>query len=205
MPHPEHPNLHVLEHPLIQDKLARIRDRQTKAGHFRSLVAEVAGLMVFQASRDLPIRAEDIETPLETVRAFRLAAPVTIVPILRAGMGLADGVMSLMPEASVGHIGLYRDEASLDPVSYYIKLPEDVDKGPVFLVDPMLATGGSAAAAVNVLREHGCKDVRMICLVAAPEGVRAMEAADDRVLIYTAALDRELNDLGYILTGRRRL
>ena len=158
MPHPEHPNLHVLEHPLIQDKLARIRDRQTKAGHFRSLVAEVAGLMVFQASRDLPIRAEDIETPLETVRAFRLAAPVTIVPILRAGMGLADGVMSLMPEASVGHIGLYRDEASLDPV----------------------ATGGSAAAAVNVLREHGCKDVRMICLVAAPEGVRAMEAADDR-------------------------
>lgn len=201
MPHPEHPNLHVLEHPLIQDKLARIRDRQTKAGHFRSLVAEVAGLMVFQASRDLPIRAEDIETPLETVRAFRLAAPVTIVPILRAGMGLADGVMSLMPEASVGHIGLYRDEASLDPVSYYIKLPEDVDKGPVFLVDPMLATGGSAAAAVNVLREHGCKDVRMICLVAAPEGVRAMEAADDRVLIYTAALDRELNDLGYILPG----
>ena len=201
MPHPEHPNLHVLEHPLIQDKLARIRDRQTKAGHFRSLVAEVAGLMVFQASRDLPIRAEDIETPLETVRAFRLAAPVTIVPILRAGMGLADGVMSLMPEASVGHIGLYRDEASLDPVSYYIKLPEDVDKGPVFLVDPMLATGGSAAAAVNVLREHGCEDVRMICLVAAPEGVRAMEAADDRVLIYTAALDRELNDLGYILPG----
>lgn len=201
MPHPEHPNLHVLEHPLIQDKLARIRDRQTKAGHFRSLVAEVAGLMVFQASRDLPIRAEDIETPLETVRAFRLAAPVTIVPILRAGMGLADGVMSLMPEASVGHIGLYRDEASLDPVSYYIKLPEDVAKGPVFLVDPMLATGGSAAAAVNVLREHGCKDVRMICLVAAPEGVRAMEAADDRVLIYTAALDRELNDLGYILPG----
>ena len=201
MPHPEHPNLHVLEHPLIQDKLARIRDRQTKAGHFRSLVAEVAGLMVFQASRDLPSRAEDVETPLETVRAFRLAAPVTIVPILRAGMGLADGVMSLMPEASVGHIGLYRDEASLEPVSYYIKLPEDVDKGPVFLVDPMLATGGSAAAAVNVLREHGCEDVRMICLVAAPEGVRAMEAADDRVLIYTAALDRELNDLGYILPG----
>ena len=142
MPHPEHPNLHVLEHPLIQDKLARIRDRQTKAGHFRSLVAEVAGLMVFQASRDLPIRAEDIETPLETVRAFRLAAPVTIVPILRAGMGLADGV--------------YRDEASGD---YYIKLPEDVDKGPVFLVDPMLATGGSAAAAVNVLREHGLHDL----------------------------------------------
>jgi uracil phosphoribosyltransferase len=201
MAHPEHPNLHVLEHPLIQDKLARIRDRRTEAGHFRSLVAEVAGLMVFQASRDLPIRSEDVETPLEIVKAFRLATPVTIVPILRAGIGLADGVMSLMPEACVGHIGLYRDEESLDPISYYCKLPVDVDKGPVFLVDPMLATGGSAAAAVKVLREHGCDDVRMICLVAAPEGVRAMEAADDQVLIYSASLDRELNDLGYILPG----
>jgi uracil phosphoribosyltransferase len=201
MAHPEHPNLQILEHPLIQDKLARIRDRKTAAGHFRSLVAEVAGLMVFQASRDLPIHAVDVETPLETVRAFRLAAPVTIVPILRAGIGLADGVMSLMPEARVGHIGLYRDEESLKPVSYYCKLPDDVAKGPVFLVDPMLATGGSAAAAVKVLRKHGCKDIRMICLVAAPEGVRAMAEVDGRVSIFTAALDRQLNDLGYILPG----
>ena len=201
MAHPEHPNLQILEHPLIQDKLARIRDRKTAAGHFRLLVAEVAGLMVFQASRDLPIHAVDVETPLETVRAFRLAAPVTIVPILRAGIGLADGVMSLMPEARVGHIGLYRDEESLKPVSYYCKLPDDVAKGPVFLVDPMLATGGSAAAAVKVLRKHGCKDIRMICLVAAPEGVRAMAEVDGRVSIFTAALDRQLNDLGYILPG----
>jgi len=201
MAHPEHPNLQVLEHPLIQDKLARIRDHRTQAGHFRSIVSEVAGLMVFQASRDLPIAAVDVETPLETVRAFRLAAPVTIVPILRAGIGLADGVMSLMPEARVGHIGLYRDEESLEPVSYYCKLPDDVAKGPVFLVDPMLATGGSAAAAVKVLREHGCEDIRLICLVVAPEGVQAMAEADGRVSIYSAALDRQLNDVGYILPG----
>ncbi|MDP6987111.1 MAG: uracil phosphoribosyltransferase [Phycisphaerales bacterium] len=201
MAHPEHPNLQVLEHPLIQDKLARIRDRDTGAGHFRSLVSEVAGLMVFQASRDLPTRGVDVETPLETVQAFRLAAPVTIVPILRAGIGLADGVMSLMPEARVGHIGLYRDEESLEPVSYYCKLPDDVAEGPVFLVDPMLATGGSAAAAVKVLRDHGCEDVRLICLVAAPEGVRALSEADPEVPIITAALDRQLSDIGYILPG----
>lgn len=201
MAHPEHPNLQVLEHPLIQDKLARIRNRETDAGQFRSLVAEVAGLMVFQASRDLPTRGVDVETPLETVRAFRLAAPVTIVPILRAGIGLADGVMSLMPEASVGHIGLYRDEDTLEPVSYYCKLPDNVAEGPVFLVDPMLATGGSAAAAVRVLREHGCEDIRLICLVAAPEGVAAMGEADSTVPIFTAALDRQLSDIGYILPG----
>ncbi|MDP6158203.1 MAG: uracil phosphoribosyltransferase [Phycisphaerales bacterium] len=201
MTHPDHPNLQILEHPLIQDKLARIRDRETDAGYFRSLVSQVAGLMVFQASRDLPTRAEEVQTPLETVRAFRLAAPVTIVPILRAGIGLADGVMSLMPEARVGHVGLYRDEDSLEPVSYYCKLPDDVAKGPVFLVDPMLATGGSAAAAVRILRENGCEDIRLICLVAAPEGVKAMLEADPRVPIFTAALDRQLNDLGYILPG----
>ena len=201
MAHPNHPNLQVLEHPLIQDKLARIRDRRTKAGQFRSLVSEVAGLMVFQASRDLPLREVDVETPLEKIKAFRLGAPVPIVPILRAGIGLADGVMSLMPEARVGHIGLYRDEGSLDPVSYYCKLPEDVADGPVFLVDPMLATGGSAVAAVQQLRTHGCEDVRLICLVAAPEGVQAIEEGDSKVPIYTAALDRQLDDQGYILPG----
>ncbi|MDP7028978.1 MAG: uracil phosphoribosyltransferase [Phycisphaerales bacterium] len=201
MPHPDHPNLHVLEHPLIQDKLARIREIGTPPGFFRALVSEVAGLMVFQVSRDLPLRADTVQTPLETTKVFRLAAPVTIVPILRAGIGLADGVASLMPEARVGHIGLYRDESSLEPVSYYCKLPDDIADGPVFLVDPMLATGGSAAAAVKVLRDHGCKDIRMVCLVAAPEGVRAMAEADDAVQVFTASLDRELSDVGYILPG----
>ncbi len=201
MPHPDHPNLHVLEHPLIQDKLARIREVGTPPGFFRALVSEVAGLMVFQVSRDLPLRKELVQTPLEETEVFRLAAPVTIVPILRAGIGLADGVASLMPEARTGHIGLYRDESSLEPVSYYCKLPEDIAGGPVFLVDPMLATGGSAAAAVKVLRGAGCRDIRMICLVAAPEGVEAMCEADRDVQVFTAALDRQLNDVGYILPG----
>lgn len=201
MPHPEHPNLQVLDHPLIQDKLARIRDVATPTGLFRSLVSEVAGLMVFQISRDLPVCREVVQSPLEETEVFRLATPVTIVPILRAGIGLADGIASLMPEARIGHIGLYRDEESLDPVSYYCKLPDDIAKGPVFLVDPMLATGGSAAAAVKVLREHGCADIGLICLVAAPEGVRAMHDAAPDVPVSTAALDRQLNEVGYILPG----
>ncbi len=201
MPHPEHPNLHVLEHPLIQDKLARIREVGTPPGFFRALVSEVAGLMVFQVSRDLPLRKERVQTPLEETDVFRLGAPVTIVPILRAGIGLADGVASLMPEARVGHIGLYRDEASLEPVCYYCKLPDDIADGPVFLVDPMLATGGSSAAAVKVLRKAGCTDIRLVCLVAAPEGVRCMNKADAEVPVFTAALDRQLNESGYILPG----
>ena len=165
MPHPDHPNLQVLEHPLIQDKLARIREIGTPPGFFRSLVAEVAGLMVFQVSRDLPLRRETVRTPLEETDVYRLASPITIVPILRAGIGLADGVSALMPEARVGHIGLYRNEETLEPVNYYCKLPEDVSAGPVFMVDPMLATGGSAVAAAKLLRDKGCKDVRMVCLV----------------------------------------
>ncbi|MCP4758917.1 MAG: uracil phosphoribosyltransferase [Planctomycetes bacterium] len=201
MPHPEHPNLQVLDHPLIQDKLARIRDEATPPGFFRALVSEVAGLMVFQVSRDLALQKELVQSPLEKTEVFRLATPVTIVPILRAGIGLADGIASLMPEARIGHIGLYRDEDSLEPVSYYCKLPKDIADGPVFLVDPMLATGGSAVAAVKVLKEHGCSDIRLICLVTAPEGVRAVSKAAPDVPISTAALDRQLNELGYILPG----
>ncbi len=201
MPHPEHPNLQVLDHPLIQDKLARIRDEATPPGFFRALVSEVAGLMVFQVSRDLALQKELVQSPLEKTEVFRLATPVTIVPILRAGIGLADGIASLMPEARIGHIGLYRDEDSLEPVSYYCKLPKDIADGPVFLVDPMLATGGSAVAAVKVLKEHGCSDISLICLVTAPEGVRAVSKAAPDVPISTAALDRQLNELGYILPG----
>ncbi|HJO16370.1 MAG TPA: uracil phosphoribosyltransferase [Phycisphaerales bacterium] len=201
MSHPEHDNLKVLDHPLIQDKLARIRAVGTEPGFFRKLVAEVAALMVFQVSRDLPLRQETVQTPLEETEVFRLATPVTIVPILRAGIGLADGVSSLMPEARVGHVGLYRNEESLEPVSYYCKLPDDIAKGPVFLVDPMLATGGSAIAAVKELQSQGCRDIRLVCLVAAPEGVAAMRAAAPDVPVFTAALDRQLNDIGYILPG----
>jgi uracil phosphoribosyltransferase len=147
------------------------------------------------------LRQETVQTPLEETEVFRLATPVTIVPILRAGIGLADGVSSLMPEARVGHVGLYRNEESLEPVSYYCKLPDDIAKGPVFLVDPMLATGGSAIAAVKELQSQGCRDIRLVCLVAAPEGVAAMRAAAPDVPVFTAALDRQLNDIGYILPG----
>ena len=131
----------------------------------------------------------------------RLAGPVTVVPILRAGIGMADGITALMPEARTGHIGLYRDESSLEPVEYYCKLPDDIAEGPVFLVDPMLATGGSAIAAVQLLRQRGCRDIRLVCLVASPEGVEAVGSACGQVMMYTAALDRCLNDKGYILPG----
>ncbi len=193
--------IEVLDHPLIQHKLMRIRDVSTPPDVFRALVSQVAGLMVFQISRDLPVRDVDVETPLETTTCSRLAGPVTIVPILRAGIGMADGITSLMPEARTGHVGLYRNEETLEPVEYYCKLPEDIAAGPVFLVDPMLATGGSAIAAVRLLEARGCRDIRLVCLVAAPEGAAAMAQQCPNVAVFTAALDRQLNDLGYILPG----
>lgn len=196
-----HPNLTILDHPLIQDKMARLRDQTTTPEDFRRLIGQVAGLMTFQACRDLPVVQTSVETPLEETVAVRLSAPVTLVPILRAGLGMVEGIVALMSEANVGHIGLYRDETTLKPVTYYCKLPAMIADGPVFLVDPMLATGGSAIAATEVLRTHGCKDIRLICLVAAPEGVAAMATAHPDVRVYVAALDRELNDIGYILPG----
>ncbi|MDG2423591.1 MAG: uracil phosphoribosyltransferase [Phycisphaerales bacterium] len=196
-----HPNLTILDHPLIQDKMARLRDESTTHEDFRRLIGQVAGLMTFQASRDLPVTETNVRTPLEDVVAARLSAPVTLVPILRAGLGMVEGIVALMSEANVGHIGLYRDESTLKPVTYYCKLPAMIAEGPVFLVDPMLATGGSAIAATEVLQTHGCKDIRLICLVAAPEGVEAMAEAHPGVRVFVAALDRELNDVGYILPG----
>ncbi|MAT81713.1 MAG: uracil phosphoribosyltransferase [Phycisphaerae bacterium] len=196
-----HDNLTILDHPLIQDKMARLRDESTSHEDFRRLIGQVAGLMTFQASRDLPIVSSTVRTPLEEVEATRLSAPVTLVPILRAGLGMVEGIIALMPEANVGHIGLYRDESTLEPVTYYCKLPAMIAEGPVFLVDPMLATGGSAIAATEVLQTHGCRDIRLICLVAAPEGVRAMAEAHPGVRIFVAALDRELNDVGFIVPG----
>ncbi len=191
----------VLDHPLIQHKLMRIRDASTSPEVFRMLVAQVAGLMVFQISRDLPVQDVQIDTPMETTTCQRLSGPITVVPILRAGIGMADGILSLMPEARTGHIGLYRNEDTLEPVEYYCKLPDDISEGPVFLVDPMLATGGSAVAATRLLQKRGCRDVRLVCLVVAPEGVRAMHEACPDVPVYAAAMDRQLNDAGYILPG----
>ena len=193
-------NLRVLAHPLIQEKLTRARDRGTGSAEFRRLLNQIAGLMTFEVSRHFQTRDLQVETPLEPTIGQVLSQPITLVPILRAGVAMTDGVLALMPEARVGHIGIYRD-ASLRPVAYYAKFPPDVAAGPVLLIDPMLATGGSAAHAATELKALGCTDLKLICLVCAPEGVRKMLDDHDDVEIYTASLDRELNDLGYIMPG----
>lgn len=199
--HPDLPTLRIFEHPLIQQKLTQIRDRDTPTVDFRMLLNQIAGLMTFQVSRDFPTRAVEVETPLERAAGTMLAAPVTLVPILRAGIGMTDGVLALMPEARVGHIGIYRDESSLEPIAYYAKFPGDMADGPVLLIDPMLATGGSAVHATGEIKRRGCRDIRMICLVAAPEGVRRMQEHHPETLIYTAALDERLDERGYIRPG----
>lgn len=199
--HPDFPNLHVFDHPLIQHKLTYVRDRETSFRAFRALVNQIAGLMVFEVTRTFPHERVDVETPLEGTTGMRIRGKITICPILRAGLGMASGVSEIMPEARVGHIGLVRDEESLEPIEYLNRLPSDLDAGPVILIDPMLATGGSASAAVSMTRRRGAKDIRMICLVAAPEGVARMLNDHPTVPVYTAALDRELDDRGYIRPG----
>lgn len=198
---PDFPNLRVLEHPLIQQKLTGVRDARTGHGEFRRLLNQIAGLMTFEASRHFGTAPFEIDTPLARTTGRVLSGPVTLVPILRAGIAMTDGIVALVPEARVGHIGLYRDESTLKPVSYYAKFPPDIAGGPVLLIDPMLATGGSAAHAVGELKKLGCHDLRMICLVAAPEGVRHMLDEHEDVLIYAAALDEGLTEQGYIVPG----
>jgi uracil phosphoribosyltransferase len=168
---------------------------------FRRLLNEIAALMTFEVSRSLPTTQVEVHTPLEKTTGIVLSQPVTLVPILRAGIGMTEGVLALIPEARVAHIGIYRDERSLMPVSYYSKYPADIAAGPVFLIDPMLATGGSACQAVTELKNRQCKDVKFICLVAAPEGVQRMLETHPDVTVYAAALDRQLNERGYILPG----
>jgi uracil phosphoribosyltransferase len=196
------PALTVIEHPLIQHKLSFLRDRSTPTKLFKELVDELAMLMAFEATRHLPLASVTIDTPLETMQARRLVGlePV-LVPILRAGLGMVDGIRALMPSARVGHIGLYRDHDTLEPVEYYFKVPPDLAQRDVFVLDPMLATGGSAVDAVTQLKKAGAQRLRFMCLVAAPEGVAAFHAAHPDVPIFTAALDRELNAVGYILPG----
>ena len=196
-----HPNLWVFEHPVIQDKLTRIRDIRTGHATFRSLLNEIAGLMFFQISREFKTTDLEVQSPLETTIGSALADPITLVPILRAGAGMTDGILAMIPEARVGHIGLYRNEETKDPVPYYCKLPSDIADGPVLLIDPMLATGGSASYAAQVLREHGCQNIQMVCLVVSPEGVLKMEQDHPGLRISTASLDRCLNKSGYILPG----
>ncbi len=202
MPHPGFPNLTVLSHPLIQHKLAILRDRSTATKNFRQLVGEIAMLMTYEVTRDLATEAVEVETPLELAVANRVAGKkLVLVPVLRAGLGMVDGILQLVPSARVGHIGLYRDHQTLEPVSYYFKVPQG-EAGRDFLVlDPMLATGGSAAAGVSKLKAAGATRIKFLCLVAAPEGVRALGSAHPDVPVFAAALDRELNRSGYILPG----
>lgn len=194
--------VHVFDHPLIQHKLSILRDKNTSVKEFRELISEIAMLMCFEATRDLPLEEIDVETPVATAHCKHIAGKkLAIVPILRAGLGMVDGILDLVPAARVGHIGMYRDPETHEPHEYYCKLPEDVDKRTCLVVDPMLATGGSALAAIDYLRHSGVSDVRLLVLVAAPEGVRAVLEADPGVRLYACALDRELNDHAYILPG----
>lgn len=194
--------VYVFDHPLIQHKLSYIRDKNTGTKQFRELVDEVATLMAFEITRDFPLEEKEIETPItKTTTKVLSGKKIGIVPILRAGMGMIDGILNLIPTAKVGHIGLYRDPQTLMPVEYYVKLPSDVAERDFILVDPMLATGGSAVEAVNSLKKRGAKNIKFMCLVAAPEGVEALREAHPDVAIYIAALDEKLNDHGYIVPG----
>ena len=195
-------NLHVIDHPLITHKLSIMRNRKTGSKDFRELLNEIAMLMGYEVFRDLPLEEITIETPITKMKAKMVSGrKLAIGPILRAGLGMVDGLQNLVPVAKVGHIGMYRDPETHKPVEYYCKLPTDIEERLVVLVDPMLATGGSAVDALCKLKEHGCRNIRFMCLVAAPEGVKAVQEAHPDVDIYTAALDECLNEHAYIVPG----
>ena len=199
---PEFPTLTIIRHPLVQHKLTILRDRDTPTKIFKELVDEIAMLMAYEATIDLTVEPMPVTTPLETTDGRHISGKkLTLVPILRAGLGMVEGILRLVPAARVGHIGLYRDHDTLQPVDYYFKVPGDATERDFFVLDPMLATGGSAAAAVASLKKAGAARIRFLCLVAAPEGVRRLSEAHPDIQIYCAALDRELNDQGYILPG----
>jgi uracil phosphoribosyltransferase len=200
--HAQFSNLTVLDHPLIQHKLTLLRDRHTAPRDFKHLINEIAMLMAYEVTKDLPLEPTDIETPLERMRGVRIAGKkVALVPILRAGLGMVEGIAQLIPLARVGHIGIYRHHDTLKPVDYYANIPTGEGVRDFFVLDPMLATGGSAVDAVHAIKRAGAPRIRFLCLVAAPEGVRRMLDAHPDVPIYAAALDRELNAQGYILPG----
>ncbi|MFS0645518.1 uracil phosphoribosyltransferase [Siminovitchia sp. 179-K 8D1 HS] len=194
--------VHVIDHPLIQHKLTYIRDKNTGTKEFRELVDEVATLMAFEITRDMPLKEIEVETPVRKAKSKVLAGKkIGIVPILRAGIGMVDGILKLIPAAKVGHVGLYRDPETLKPVEYYIKLPSDVKERLFIIVDPMLATGGTAVEAIRSLKKRGAKQIKLMCLIAAPEGIKAIEEDHPDVDIYIAGLDERLNEKGYIVPG----
>ncbi|OON42290.1 uracil phosphoribosyltransferase [Klebsiella pneumoniae] len=194
--------LYVFDHPLIQHKITYIRDKNTGTKDFRELVDEVASLMAFEITRDLPLKDIEIETPVSKATTKVIAGKkLGLIPILRAGLGMVDGILKLIPAAKVGHVGLYRDPKTLQPVEYYVKLPTDVEERDFIVLDPMLATGGSAAEAINSLKKRGAKQIKLMCIVAAPEGVKVVQEEHPDVDIYVAALDEKLNDHGYVVPG----
>jgi uracil phosphoribosyltransferase len=195
-------NVHVMEHPLVQHKISFIRRTDTGTKDFRQTISEIAMLICYEATRDLQLKDVEIQTPIckTTVKELK-GRKMAIIPILRAGLGMVDGMLSMVPAAKIGHIGLYRDPETLQPVEYYCKLPADCAERDVFVVDPMLATGGSAIAAIQMLKDKGCCNIRFLCILAAPEGVKAMQEAHPDVDMYIGALDEKLNDHGYIVPG----
>lgn len=193
--------LKVLEHPLITHKLTQMRRKECGTKDFRANLDEIAGLMAYEISRDLPLRTVDIETPVSPYTTKELAKDIVLVPILRAGLGMVNGIANLIPTVKIAHIGLYRDEETLEPHTYFEKYPKNVKDAVVMIVDPMLLTGGSANAAIDMVKKQGAKNIRLVCLVGAPEGVKAVEEAHPEVDIYLAALDEKLNEHGYIVPG----
>ena len=195
-------NVTIFDHPLIQHKLSILRDKRTSSKDFRDLVSEIAMLMCYEATRDLPLQNVEIETPICKTTVKQLAGKkLAVVPILRAGLGMVDGMLRMIPSARVGHIGLYRDEKTMQPVEYFCKLPKDIEKRDVFVVDPMLATGGSGIDAISQIKQRHPKSIRFLCLIAAPEGIEALSKAHPDVHIYCAAQDEKLNDKCYIVPG----
>ena len=192
----------IMDHPLIQHKIGILRRKETGSKDFRTLISEIAMLMCYEATRDLKLKDVEIETPICKTTVKELAGKkLAVVPILRAGLGMVDGMLAMIPAAKVGHIGLYRNEETLEPVEYYCKLPQDCAEREVFVVDPMLATGGSSSAAITMLKQRGIKNIRFMCIIAAPEGVKKMQEAHPDVDMYIGALDDHLNDHGYIVPG----
>lgn len=191
----------MVDHPLIQHKLTLIRNRYTGAKEFRENVNEIAGLMTYEITRDLPLRKTETETPLKSCMTSELSRDIVLIPILRAGLGMVDGVTRLIPTAKIGHVGMFRDHSSLEPKSYYVRFPFRMKKAMVLVLDPMLATGGSASATLDILKREGARDLKLVCIVGAPEGIERIEKDHPDVDIFLAALDEGLNEFGYILPG----